>query len=217
MNRRKALKKIGISIGTITATPALMSMLQRCQTELDWKPKLLSAEQIEVVSKYLDLIIPKTEDIPGATELGLHKWIDAYAYESFDEDGLKAYLIHLNSLILNTLDTASKKNIDELSNDDYENQLKKFLLADKIKIKQWEELVNKYWINSYKNSSMAIPEEAMAYNSIFNIRDLAVTGYRWGNEFIAKNVLDYRPVPGQQKGCVDISDATGGLVWALQN
>ena len=32
----------------------------------------LSAEQIEVVSKYLDLIIPKTEDIPGATELGLH-------------------------------------------------------------------------------------------------------------------------------------------------
>ena len=77
--------------------------------------------------------------------------------------------------------------------------------------------VNKYWINSYKNSSMAIPEEAMAYYSIVNISDWAVTGYRWGNEFIAKNVLDYRPVPGQQKGCVDLSEATGGLVWALQN
>ena len=217
MNRRKALKNIGISIGTITATPTLIGLLQRCQTEKNWKPKLLSVDQMEVVSKYLDLIIPKTDDIPGATELGLHKWIDAYAYESFDEDGLKAYLIHLNSLIINSLDTASKKNINKLSNDDYENQLKKFLLADKSKTKQWEESVNEYWINSSKNPSSAIPEEAMAYYSIITLRNWAVMGYRWGNEFIAKNILDYRPIPGQQKGCVNLSDATGGLVWALQN
>ena len=217
MNRRKALKNISISIGTITATPTLITLLQRCQTELDWKPKLLSADQMVVVSKYLDLIIPKTDDIPGATELGLHKWIDAYAYESLDEDGLKAYLIHLNSLIINSLDTTSKKNIYELSNDDYNNQLKKFLLADKSKTKQWNDLVKKYWINSSKNPSLAIPEEAMAYYSIITLRNWAVRGYRWGNEFIAKNILDYRPIPGEQKGCVNLSDATGGLVWALQN
>ena len=144
MNRRKALKNIGLSLGTITATPALISLLHRCQSELDWKPKLLSVDQMEVISKYLDLILPKTEDIPGATELGLHKWIDAYAYESLDEDGSKGYLIHLNSLIFNSLDTASKESINELSNDDYDKQLKKFLLADKSKIKQWEKMRSLY-------------------------------------------------------------------------
>ena len=70
MNRRKALKNIGLSLGTITATPALISLLNRCQSELDWKPKLLSVDQMEVISKYLDLILPKTEDIPSATEHG---------------------------------------------------------------------------------------------------------------------------------------------------
>jgi hypothetical protein len=217
MNRRKALKNIGLSLGTITATPALISLLHRCQSELDWKPKLLSVDQMEVISKYLDLILPKTDDIPGATELGLHKWIDAYAHESLDEDGSKGYLIHLNSLIFNSLDTASKESIHELSNDDYDKQLKKFLLADKSKIKQWEKMRTEYWMNSSKNSSLSIPEEAMAYYSIITLRNWGVRGYRWGNEYIAKNVLDYRPVPGQHKGCVDLNDTTGGLVWALQN
>ena len=216
MNRRKALKNIGLSLGTITATPALISLLNRCQSELDWKPKLLSVDQMEVISKYLDLILPKTEDIPSATELGLHKWIDAYAYESLDKDGTERYLIHLNSLILNSLEVSSKKEVNELSNDDYDKQLKKFLLADKSKIKQWEKMRTEYWMNSPKNSSLPIPEEAMAYYSMITIRNWGVRGYRWGNEYIAKNVLDYRPVPGQQKGCVDLNKTTGGFVWALQ-
>jgi len=216
MNRRKALKSIGLSLGTITATPALISLLNRCQSELGWKPKLLSVDQMEVISKYLDLILPKTEDIPSATELGLHKWIDAYAYESLDKDGTEGYLIHLNSLILNSLEVSSKKEVNELSNDDYDKQLKKFLLADKSKIKQWEKMRTEYWMNSPKNSSLPIPEEAMAYYSMITIRNWGVRGYRWGNEYIAKNVLDYRPVPGQQKGCVDLNKTTGGFVWALQ-
>lgn len=216
MNRRKALKNIGLSLGTITATPALISLLNRCQSELDWKPKLLSVDQMEVISKYLDLILPKTEDIPSATELGLHKWIDAYAYESLDKDGTEGYLIHLNSLILNSLEVSSKKEVNELSNDDYDKQLKKFLLADKSKIKQWEKMRTEYWMNSPINSSLPIPEEAMAYYSMITIRNWGVRGYRWGNEYIAKNVLDYRPVPGQQKGCVDLNKTTGGFVWALQ-
>ena len=122
----------------------------------------------------------------------------------------------LNSLILNSLEVSSKKEVNELSNDDYDKQLKKFLLADKSKIKQWEKMRTEYWMNSPKNSSLPIPEEAMAYYSMITIRNWGVRGYRWGNEYIAKNVLDYRPVPGQQKGCVDLNKTTGGFVWALQ-
>ena len=71
--------------------------------------------------------------------------MDAYAYETLDEFKSNQYLIHLNSLMLNTLDNSVKSSIDELINDDYDKQLKKFLLASESKISKWEELVNKFW------------------------------------------------------------------------
>ena len=35
------------------------------------------------------------------------------------------------------------------------------------------------------------------------------------NEFIAKNEMEYLPVPGKYDGCIDLNEATGGKVWAL--
>lgn len=35
------------------------------------------------------------------------------------------------------------------------------------------------------------------------------------NEFIGENVMAYAPIPGQQKGCVDLMETTGGKAWSL--
>ena len=35
------------------------------------------------------------------------------------------------------------------------------------------------------------------------------------NEYIGENVMAYAPIPGQQKGCVDLMEATGGKAWSL--
>ena len=35
------------------------------------------------------------------------------------------------------------------------------------------------------------------------------------NEFIGEEVLAYAPIPGEQKGCVDLMEATGGKAWSL--
>ena len=79
MNRRKALKNIGFSLGAVSATPTLVSLLSSCQNEINWSPKLLSNSQIDFISNYIELIIPKTKDIPGGLDLGLHKWVDICA------------------------------------------------------------------------------------------------------------------------------------------
>ena len=34
-------------------------------------------------------------------------------------------------------------------------------------------------------------------------------------EYIGEKVLAYDPVPGQQKGCVDLIEATGGKSWSI--
>jgi hypothetical protein len=213
MERRKALKNIGISLGSMTLTPSLVSVFQSCQSETDWTPRFFSLDQNKIVSKFLEIIIPETDGIPGASELKLIRYIDAYA--SFAQEKNIRGIKNLDSLISNTLNTTSKSNINKLTSDDCENQLKKYLLAEENQIKQWTILYNEHWSENNTNKEV-ISEEALAYFSIFTIRNWAISAYRYNNEFIAKNVLDFRPIPGEQKGCVDLQETTGGLVWAVQ-
>ena len=35
------------------------------------------------------------------------------------------------------------------------------------------------------------------------------------NEYVAKNLLSYIPIPGDYKGCVDLEETTGGKAWTL--
>ena len=212
MNRRKAIKKIGLSFGSMTLTPSLVSLFQSCQSETDWTPRFFSSDQLEIVSKFLEIIIPETKDIPGASELKLIRYIDAFATLAKEKEtrGIK----NLDILVSNTLDSASKSSLNKLTLEDYENQLKKYLLAGDNKIDQWTDSYNKFWLEN--RNGIETPEEALVYFSIRTIREWAVSAYRYNNEYIAKNVLDFRPIPGEHKGCVDLQEATGGLVWAVQ-
>ena len=212
MNRRKAIKKIGLSFGSMTLTPSLVSLFQSCQSETDWTPRFFSSDQLEIVSKFLEIIIPETKDIPGASELKLIRYIDAFATLAKEKEtrGIK----NLDILVSNTLDSASKSSLNKLTLEDYENQLKKYLLAGDNNIDQWTDSYNKFWLEN--RNGIETPEEALVYFSIRTIREWAVSAYRYNNEYIAKNVLDFRPIPGEHKGCIDLQEATGGLVWAVQ-
>ena len=59
MERRKALKSIGLSFGSMTLTPTLVSVFQSCQSDPDWTPRFFSSDQLEIVSKFLEIIIQK--------------------------------------------------------------------------------------------------------------------------------------------------------------
>ena len=215
MNRRKALKNIGFSLGAVSATQTLVSLLSSCQNESNWSPKFLSDSQIDFISNYIELIIPKTKDIPGGIELGLHKWVDICAKLILNKKSQINYLFSLECLIDDTLKSASKEEIGELKIDDYENQLKKFLLAENSTNKKWSKSVKNYWSKKPKDLNFAdAPQQALAYSSLITLRQWTAKGFRF-NEYIGKNVLDYRPVPGEQKGCVDLEETTGGLIWAI--
>ena len=215
MNRRKVLKNIGFSLGAVSASPTLISLLNSCQNESNWNPKLLSNSQIDFISNYIELIIPKTNDIPGGLELGLHKWVDICAKLILNKESQRSYLFSLDCLINDTLNTASKDKVSELKINDYENQLKKFLLAENSTNKKWSKSAKNYWSKNLNNLNFAdAPQEALAYSSLITLRQWTSKGYRF-NEYIGEKVLDYRPVPGEQKGCVDLEETTGGLIWAI--
>ena len=84
MDRRKALKNIGNGIGAIAVTPAVVSLFQSCQTSATYTPLFIPKDDFKIVSNLMEMIIPKT-DIPGAIELKLPEFVDAYIDAVWDE------------------------------------------------------------------------------------------------------------------------------------
>ena len=77
MKRRKAIKNLGMSMGAMVATPSILSLLQSCQgTEEVWIPTFYTEEEGKFVKSLIEVMLPASGDLPGASELNLHVFID---------------------------------------------------------------------------------------------------------------------------------------------
>ena len=64
MERRSALKNMGLAFGYAVATPTLLSLLQSCKDKpafAEWTPSFLSKEHGYALAQTLDVILPKSE------------------------------------------------------------------------------------------------------------------------------------------------------------
>jgi hypothetical protein len=195
MHRRDALKGLGLSFGYAVATPSILSMLQSCKTKPEvWMPKLLSMDQGFIVTKLIDLILPKTAETPGALDVNVPEFLDLYASKVYDQEQASEFLNGINC----TMDDLPITNSDVLTlkTEDYNNLLAKYLRINKQQRMLFEEEKNTVFI------------------SLTDLRNFSVWAYKT-NEQIGKHVLAYDPIPGRQQGCVSIEQATGGKAWAL--
>ena len=87
MNRRQVLKNIGLGAGYVMVAPAAFNLLQSCKSEPknEWQPVFLNVTNGMALTHILDVILPKT-DTPGASDLNIAQFIDAYMDE-VAEDG----------------------------------------------------------------------------------------------------------------------------------
>ena len=172
MDRRKALRSIGKGIGAIAVTPAVVSLFQSCQSVATYTPVFISENDFKIVSNLMEMIIPKT-DIPGAIELKLPEFVDAYIDAVWDEKRKTDFKEAWTAFISSSNKVAGKENADDISE-----------------------------------------AEAQASQFANQLRSLTVNAFKT-NEFIGEQVLAYAPIPGEQKGCVDLMEATGGKAWSL--
>ncbi len=187
MDRRKALKNIGVGFGAIAVTPTVVSLFQSCQTTPSYSAISFSNEQFNVVAELMEIIIPQT-DIPGAKELKLPEFVDTYIDVMLNEEAKVATQDGLNAFIEEALIDSGKSKAGELTTDDWEAQLAKNL----------------------KTPGLESPSASFAGQ----LRGMTVNAFKI-NEFIGEQVLAYRPVPGEQRGCVDLMETTGGKAWSL--
>ncbi len=201
MERRDALKNLGLSIGGITMSSTVVSLLQSCsgKSNLSWNPEIFDSQEAELITKTLEVILPKTEDIPGATELNLTQFIDGYIKHVSGSEEQKSIKKLAEKYLSTTKATLGKKNVSDMTLDDIDSRLAYYLKADKSQIDQW----------SNEDS-----DDASNYNFLNSLRSRGVSAFKM-SEYIGEKVLAYSPIPGQQIGCVDLNEATGGKAWSI--
>lgn len=195
MNRRDALKNLGLSLGYVIATPTILSMLQSCTTEAEkWKPLFFSDKQAYVLQNLVDLIIPKTKATPGALDVNVPQFIDLYTSKTASDEQKEIYKTGLDAII------------DELgiSNEEPTN----------LKTEDFDAILSKYLRSTRAQRLAYVEQKNLVFATLMKIRDQTVFAYKSSKE-IGKNVLVYDPIPGQQKGCISLEEATGGKAWSL--
>src|SRR5437868_352871 len=103
MDRREAVQRVALLLGTSVSVPAITSVLAKtvasALTRGGYTPRALTPEQLERVATIAEHIIPAT-DTPGARAAGVHNFIDtmlAEYYESAERYHFLAGLVDLDA------------------------------------------------------------------------------------------------------------------------
>ena len=152
--------------------------------------------------------------MPGSNELNLIRFIDLYISNVRNNDDHIFIQSSLVSFIENYYIKSKKNSLINYEIEELDEILKYFFKSDVSK----QEL----WVSDFNNSKNSILDgsiesssnDALSFYFLKTIRDLTITAFK-GSEYIGKNILAFRPVPGQQKGCVDLLETTNGRAWTI--
>ncbi|PKA98461.1 gluconate 2-dehydrogenase subunit 3-like protein [Flavobacteriaceae bacterium MAR_2009_75] len=215
MDRRKALKNMGLALGYTVATPTLISVVQSCKEEtvFEWTPDFFSKDEGAVLTKLVDIILPKT-DTPSASETQVHLFIDRFADQVMKEDQQNFVKMSMGRFMEKALKDSGKEKAGELTIEELEP-----VLADALKVSKDNEAQNFEAIKQY-HEAIAEGKEPLLDDGISrfafanNLRGLTILGYK-SSEYVGEEVLAYLPVPGEYIACADPQELTGGKAWSL--
>jgi len=215
MDRRVALRNMGLALGYTVATPTLVSLVQGCKNveTADWTPDFFTKEQGNILHKIVDIILPKT-DTPSASEVNVHVFIDSFANEIMGEIQQSITKLSFDKFIAKALENSGKDEANDLTSEDLEPVLvEAFQINEEEQISN-EDLVIKNPSAMIKGENDAVSGAPVSYNFAKNLRDMTIWGYKT-SEYVGEEVLAYLPVPGEYIGCGDLNELTGGKDWSL--
>ena len=215
MQRRTALKNIGLSLGGLTLTPTVVGLLQSCQqTPAGWSPAVIPQEQYNFLTRVIDVILPTTPNVPGATDLNLMAFIDGYFDRVASEEDKAQFLMGADIFTQVATTEAGKDSTPVLTNEDIDNVLAAYFRATPETQAAREEAFTQYLERTAEGTITEVPVEGAVHTFLHALRSISITAFKT-NAIIGEEHLAYAPVPGQQQGCVDLQEASEGKAWAL--
>ena len=213
MDRRQALKNLGYGAGFLVATPTILGMLQSCVSEPEFNPLFLSKGEGHALRRMVDLIIPNDDVVPGANKVGVHAFIDL-----FWKDGIKEkdqqHLRKAWKVFSDKFTSMFDKELEKGKPEEFDQLLAQYLKTNKETQKGFGQKMGEYYAAFEADPSVMPDTDASMHSLLTNIRGMSIWGWKESEE-IGKNVLWYDPVPGQQKGCIPLSEAGNGNAMAL--
>jgi hypothetical protein len=213
MKRRQVLKNLGLGAGALVATPSIISLLQSCTNEPEFIPVFLSKGEGHALRRIVDLIIPGDDQIPGAVDVGVHSFIDAYfnavllpEEQNFVRIGFTVLADKFKSTFEKELERGKPKEFDQL--------LSKYLMTSEEEQKAYNEKMGEFMAALAEDPNAVPDTEAGMFSLLSSIRNMTMWGWKT-SEQIGENVLWYDPVPGSQKGCIPLNEAGNGNAMAL--
>ncbi|HKL36565.1 MAG TPA: gluconate 2-dehydrogenase subunit 3 family protein [Salegentibacter sp.] len=219
MKRRQALKHIGYGAGLFVVGPSALSILQSCtnEPEYEWQPIFLSAGHGLILTKILDIIIPTTET-PGANDVNVAQFIDAYMNEVPSPEDRKRFKRSAEAFS-QAFKNEIEKEAEEGEPQDFSRIVKKFLDATPA---QKEEFARR--TTETQDPIDQTPEDeylfsleeadSLAFSYLKDIRDMGIWAWKTSEE-IGENVLWYDPIPGEYIPCAPLTELGSGKAMSL--
>ncbi len=215
MDRRKALRNMGLAMGYTVAVPTLFSIAQSCKNEtvLEWTPDFFTPDEGAVLTKLVDIIIPKT-DTPSASETQVHLFIDRFTDQVMEPQQQDFVKMSLGRFMEKALKDSSKEKAGDLTAEELEPVLAAALKATpEIQTKNFE-AIQQYQEAISEGQEALLDDTISRFAFANNLRGLTIMGYKT-SEFIGEEVLAYLPVPGEYIPCGDLQELTGGKAWSI--
>ncbi|MDT7829096.1 gluconate 2-dehydrogenase subunit 3 family protein [Pricia sp. S334] len=215
MDRRKALRNMGLALGYTVTAPTLISIVQSCknETELEWTPDFFSKDEGAALTKLVDIIIPKT-DTPSASETQVHLFIDRFTDQVMEPQQQEFVKMSIGRFMEKALKDSEKEKAGDLTPEELEP-----VLATALKTTPEDQIKNFEAIKQY-HEALTDGKEAILAEDIFrfafanNLRGLTIMGYKT-SEYVGEEILEYLPVPGEYIPCDDLQELTGGKAWSI--
>ena len=207
MDRRKALKGLGLSMGYVIAAPTAISVLQSCSgKEESWASVFFTEEEKHMVKHLVDIILPVT-DTPGGLDLNLPQFVDMMCNDTLKESDKD--LFHQGSrFFANDYQQRVKKDLEKSNKEDIKQLFSLYFDLDQAEQDQVKLLQSR----SVENVSGEDIKNFTIYKFLLMVRSLSLLGY-FTSEKIGKEVLSFDPIPGAYKACIPVSKV--GNAWTI--
>ena len=199
MNRREALQKLGLSFGVIIASPVLFHASCSKKSTTYFFNEL----ELQLLIEASDVIIPGTDKLPKASDVGVAEYIDHFVADIVEDDEQKRLKLFMQQF-LNAInpDKPVEYWVEQSFSSEWETK------------EAWRNEIEAYEKAQINGVEMDVSDDVAIFAVLTNLHSLMIRAYR-GSELVGEQILAYDPVPGQQIGCIDLDTATGGRIWSL--
>jgi hypothetical protein len=198
LSRRDVLQRASLLLGYAVSGSTAAAVLSGCRIDqsLDWRPRLLSAQQLITVRAMADHLLPATAT-PGAADLLVERFIDQVLRDFTPDADQSTFLTGLTAFET-TCQTTFGRSFAALTTAE----------RDQI-FTRYEKQSPPVPPNIWGGQITAVVEPPSFYRLF---KQMALTGY-FASQRVGEELLAYDPIPGGFEPCIPL--ATVGKAWSL--